>query len=117
MTVLTTEQVLARVEVERTELVRWVEQRWILPEVAEESAGAVAYRFDEVDLARLQLIAELRRDFDVNEEAMPVILQLLDQVYALRRALGELQDAIELLPEDARRQLDALLRETQDQAG
>ncbi len=117
MPVLTTDQVLARIEVKRTELVRWVEQRWVLPELAEESGGAAAYRFDEVDLARLRLIAELRRDFDVNEEAMPVILQLLDQVYALRRALGELQDAIELLPEDARGQLDALLREGQEQTG
>ena len=42
---------------------------------------------------------------------MPLILQLLDQVYALRRALGELQDAIDRLPEEARGQLDALLRQ------
>ena len=117
MPTLTIEQVLAEIGVSRVELIRWVEQRWVLPDSAEESAGEAAYSFDEVDLARLQLIAELRRDFDVNEEAMPLILQLLDQVYALRRALAELQDAIELLPEEARAELDALLREGQEGTG
>ena len=117
MAVLTIEQVLAEIGVSRVELVSWVEQRWVLPESAEESDTEAAYRFDEVDLACLQLIAELRRDFDVNEEAMPLILQLLDQVYALRRALAELQDAIELLPEEARAELDALLREGQEGTG
>ena len=107
---LTFEQVLTEISVSRVELVRWIEQRWVLPE-AEAGGAEASYRFDEIDLARLRLIAELRRDFDVNEEAMPLILQLLDQVYALRRALGELQDAIDRLPEEARGQLDALLRQ------
>ena len=99
------ETVLAEIGVSRTELVGWIEQRWVLPK--EESGG---YLFDEIDLARAKLIVELRHDFDVNDEAMPVILQLLDQVYSLRRALGELESAIEHLPDDARRQLDELLR-------
>ncbi len=36
--------------------------------------------FDDEDLARIWLIQELRDDFGVNEEGIPIILNLLDQV-------------------------------------
>ena len=35
----------------------------------------------------------------MGDEAMPVVLQLLDQVYALRKALGDLTRAIKACPE------------------
>jgi chaperone modulatory protein CbpM len=61
--------------------------------------------FDEADVARVRLIAELRNDLGVNEDAIPVVLRLLDQVYSLRRALAELNEAIQALPESAQAQL------------
>ena len=51
-----------------------------------------------MDCARIRLIAELRGVMDVNEGAIPVVLQLLDQVYGLRRALSDIQAAIEERP-------------------
>ena len=36
--------------------------------------------FDDSDVARVRLIAELRNDLGVNEDAIPVVLRLLDQV-------------------------------------
>lgn len=39
--------------------------------------------FDEEDLARARLIYELQEDFGVNDEAIPLILHLLDQLYYL----------------------------------
>jgi len=104
--VLTLEQIVAEISISRQEITAWIEQRWILP--VEQDGD---YLFDEADQARVRLIAELRQDLEVNDEAMPVILQLLDQVYTLRRTLADLQDAIERLPEEARAELDALLRE------
>lgn len=60
-------------------VVRCLRARWVSPACPEEGL------LDEQDLARLRLIAALREDFGVNEEAVPVILHLLDQLYALRR--------------------------------
>ena len=99
------EQVVAEVDVSGIELRRWISERWLLPT---EQDGRFA--FDDVDLARARLIVELRQDLSVNDEAVPVILQLLDQVYELRRALGDLHQAIETLPAPMRRQIDANLR-------
>ncbi len=58
------------------------------------------YVFHEIDVARVRLIVELRRDLAIGEEAMPVLLNLLDQLYALRRRLKALADAIDALPEE-----------------
>jgi chaperone modulatory protein CbpM len=80
---------------ERRELVRWVEERWVLPE-----RRAETWVFHEVDVARIELIIEIRRDFAVDDEAMPLVLSLLDQVYALRRQMRRLCDAVAAQPED-----------------
>ena len=40
----------------------------------------------------------LRRDFAVDDEAMPLVLGLLDQVYSLRRHLRRLCDAVAAQP-------------------
>jgi chaperone modulatory protein CbpM len=104
--VWTIKQVVAEMEVSEREVTWWIEQHWVLP-VEEE--GEVL--FDEVDRARIQLIVELRRDLEVNDEAIPVVLRLLDQVYGLRRTLDELRQGIMRLSEDARRELEATLDE------
>jgi chaperone modulatory protein CbpM len=62
--------------------VEFVRHHWIVP-----ATPGVADPFDEEDIARARLIAELRDQFGVNDEAVPIILHLLDQVYALHRRL------------------------------
>ncbi|HSR73176.1 MAG TPA: chaperone modulator CbpM [Kiloniellales bacterium] len=107
------EQVVAEIRVEGAELSAWIEQNWVLPV---ERDGE--FLFDETDLARARLIAELRRDLGVNDEAMPVVLRLLDQIYSLRRSMTQLQAAIRQLSPEARSQLkDALARETGRESG
>ena len=106
------EEVVAEIEVGPHELTAWIERRWILPL---EREGA--YVFDDADLARARLIVELHRDLEVNEEAMPVVLQLLDQVYSLRQALSELNQAIKVLPEEARAALRAELERLAGEGG
>jgi chaperone modulatory protein CbpM len=65
-------------------------QRWIAAgHVRCESQGG-APCFHEIDVERIRLILELRHDLEVNEEALPVVLSLLDQLYALRRRLKQL---------------------------
>jgi chaperone modulatory protein CbpM len=82
---------------DRTELVRWIDNRWIVPD----EAGDV-WLFREVDIARVELILCIRRDFAIDDEAMPLVLGLVDQVYSLRRQLRRLCDALEAQPADIR---------------
>jgi chaperone modulatory protein CbpM len=70
-----------------------------------------AWLFREIDIARLRLIQELRRDLDLPEDALPIVLHLLDQLYATRRRLRRLHDAVEqAAPPDVRQAvIEALL--------
>src|SRR6266446_7178052 len=79
------------------ELGRWIENRWVLPD---EQGGS--WLFHEVDIARVELILEIRREFAVDDEAMALVLGLLDQLYSLRRQMRRLCDAIECQPPEIR---------------
>jgi chaperone modulatory protein CbpM len=88
------DDLLARLKgLERRELSRWIENGWILPERRGET-----WIFHEMDVARVELIFEFRQEFSIDEEAMPVILGLLDQVYNLRRQLRRMCDALAAQP-------------------
>lgn len=88
--VRTFEELVAEIEISPAELTAWIEQEWVLPT----REGDIQV-FNEADVARVRLICDLRRDMAVNDEAVPVILQLLDQVYGLRETLAELRAAID----------------------
>ena len=107
----TMQQVVAEMEVSRGEVTQWIAQGWVLP--VEEDGEPL---FDEIDRARSQLIVELRRDLEVNDEAIPVVLRLLDQVYGLRRTLDELREGIMGLSEASRSELETVLKDIQDKA-
>jgi chaperone modulatory protein CbpM len=62
----------------------WIKVGWLLPIEAD------ADRLSEIDLARAQLIFDLTANLGVNDEGVPVILDLIDQVHGLRRAMREL---------------------------
>jgi chaperone modulatory protein CbpM len=60
--------------VPREIIVRFINEEWVDP------VDDDALFFDDEDIARIQLIWELRNEFGVNDEAMPIILNLLDQL-------------------------------------
>ena len=73
-----------------TDLQRWIEQSWLRPD-----RGPSGYLFHDIDVARARLILELREHLQVGEEALPVVLSLLDQLYEARRRMRHLRDALE----------------------
>ena len=92
------EELLNRfVGLDRRELTRWVENRWVLPERRDKT-----WIFHEIDVARVELILEVRREFAIDNEALSLVLGLLDQVYDLRRQLGRLCDALAAQPPEIR---------------
>ena len=47
----------------------------------------MATPLDLEDLTRIHLIAELKHDFEVNDESIPIILHLIDQLNYLRNQI------------------------------
>ena len=107
---LRTDEVLAVCRrVQAADLTLWVERHWVRPQ--HQAGGFV---FSAADVARIELICDLREDLALDDEAMPVVLSLLDRVYGLRRRMRVLAEAIAQLPPDAR---DALREELRKREG
>jgi len=81
---ITKQEFLVRTQIQRETLEAWIQEEWLIPG---ESAGELT--FSDADIARAQLIRDLRSDLGVNDEGVGVILNLVDQVHGLRRVLTE----------------------------
>ena len=84
---------------------RWVDAGWLAP-------GHVGgeWTYTEIDLARARLIRDLTRDLGVNDEGIPIILGLVDQLHGLRRVLSEVLVVLRARPANARERLARDLR-------
>ena len=71
-----------RARVEQQAVETWIAAGWLVP-----PQTAPEPMFSDVDLARAQLIRDLREDLGVNDEGVAVILHLLDQMHGLRGSL------------------------------
>ena len=91
-------------------LQRWIALGWVLPRQDEKSL-----RFDPSDVARVRLICELHYDLRIEEDSLSVVLSLMDQLYATRRALAALVSAVEAQPEDVRARIAALVGNNADE--
>ncbi len=88
---ITEREFLERARVDRATLTIWIEEEWLVP-----ARAARELAFTEMDLARANLIHDLKEKMGVNDEGLGVILHLLDQMHGLRRAL---QDALKIARE------------------
>jgi chaperone modulatory protein CbpM len=93
------------VGVRAAELRGWIEEGWVRPETEHG-----VYIFREIDVARARLIHDLRRELAIDNDAVPVVLNLLDQLYAMRRRLRAVNEAIAAQPPAVRRTLRVALR-------
>ena len=92
-------------DLELAELEIWIERSWVEPE----AGPAGGWVFQAIDVARVRLIYDLRRDMDLAEDAVPLILSLLDQIYELRVQLKSMTRAVDGLPASVRAQILAAL--------
>jgi chaperone modulatory protein CbpM len=87
------------------ELRLWVREGWVKP--AHGEAGPI---FDEVDIARIRLLCDLRKDMALSTDALPVVLTLIDRLHETRRDLHLLAKAVSELPDETRKSVAASLR-------
>ena len=61
----------------------FINEEWITP------LDPMNLIFDEDDVIRIQLITELKEHLGVNDEAIPIILHLVDQLHLLHSNLQQ----------------------------
>ncbi len=80
---ITEREFLERARLDRRTLTVWLEEEWLIP-----AGAADELAFTDMDLARANLIRDLKNNMGVNDEGLDVVLHLLDQMHTLRRALA-----------------------------
>lgn len=75
------EEIVRICGVSERRLRHFVEAGWVRP------LSKDPEEFDQEDQARIELIAELQEIFEVNDEAVPLLLHLIDQIHHLRARL------------------------------
>jgi chaperone modulatory protein CbpM len=88
------------------ELEAWIECGWVRPLRSDDH-----YEFSDIDVARCRLICEMRQEFEIDDETMPLVLSLMDQIYGLRHRMRLLLGAIQNQPAETR---DALARSVEE---
>jgi chaperone modulatory protein CbpM len=83
------QEFLERVRIDRQTLQVWIEEEWLLPKESAEGR-----QFSDLDLARANLIIDLRHNMGVNDAGLDIVLHLLDQMHGLRRAMSDLRQSM-----------------------
>ncbi len=92
---LTEEEVLANIPgLTRTRLFTFIETQLVIP-LRRQTESTSAHSFRPVDLARLQLLCELTNDLELDENALGVVIALIDQLHAARQDLLAIVRAVE----------------------
>ncbi len=99
---ITIETICVEIGVARDEVELWITRAWVRPDGQDG-----AWLFRPIDAARARLIHELRHAIGVNDEAVPLVLSLLDQLYEERRRVRAARAVLETAPPELRH---ALLR-------
>ena len=104
----TVEEVLVTLErrIDRSTLEDFVARDWVRPHRQDEG-----WQFEEIDIARLELVCHLAQDIEVNEAGIDVALSLLDQVYGLRAHLRNFADAIAQQPPEVQAAIMAITKQ------
>ena len=63
-------------------------ERWVARGVLRPRREADAWVFEQVDVARVRLLAELADDIGLDDDTVEVVVGLVDQVHTLRGQLG-----------------------------
>ncbi|MDX1482882.1 MAG: chaperone modulator CbpM [Alphaproteobacteria bacterium] len=85
----------------------WVRKGWIAPMV-----GRQGPRFDELDLARARLVCELKDELKLSEDAVDVVLSLMDQIYGLRAELRRVCRAVDEQPAEIKRRISRAIQDS-----
>jgi len=94
-------EILLRVKgVSAVQLDLWVCEHWVRPARSGED-----FAFNDADIARVHLLHTLYNELEVGDEAIPIILSLIDQLHEMRAHMHTISGAIDDQPEEVRFQI------------
>ncbi len=93
--------------IDRAMLEKYIERNWLRPVTAD--SGWV---FEDIDIARLELVCHLTMDIQVNDDGMDVLLLVLDQLYDARTHMKHLAHAITHQPAEIQTEIWALVKKS-----
>mgnify|MGYP006272629801 FL=1 len=85
---------------------RWVARGLLRPT----PDGPESWSFEQVDIARVRLLAELGDDLGLDDDTIEAVIGLIDQVHTLRGQIELLARAIADQPADSRAAIAASLQ-------
>jgi chaperone modulatory protein CbpM len=85
-------------------------ERWVARGLLRPAGATDAWTFEQVDVARVRLLAELASDIGLDDDTMEAVVGLVDQVHTLRSQLGLLGQAIAEQPPETREAIATVLR-------
>lgn len=94
------------------ELRLWIKEGWVRP--ANSTDGPV---FDEIDVARIHLLCDLKMEMGLSSDAMPVVLGLIDRLNETRRHFRHLMNAVDAQSDEVRKEIIATFRSQQHVMG
>ncbi|WP_017999438.1 hypothetical protein [Paracoccus sp. N5] len=86
-------------------------ERYIRAGVVAPVQSAQGPLFRDLDLARLSLVVDLAEGYHLDEEALAMVLSLVDQLHGLRGDMRAMLDAVAREPVETRLRLKAAIRE------
>ena len=89
----------------RGRLIAFVEAAVVMPQQAD--TGLV---FRRVDIARLALLCDLSDDLALDEEALALVISLIDQLHDVRQNLHAVMRAVSAEPAEVRTRIGTSLR-------
>ncbi len=95
-----TEVIAAVARLTQPLLATFVEAEIIMPVRTEDGVY-----FRKLDIVRLELLCELHQEFDLTEDALAVVISLIDQLHAVRGELRRVLQAVEVESEEVRRRV------------
>ena len=82
-------------------------RHWVDAGLLRNAGAGEPLQFEDADVARVRLICELHYELAVEEETLPLVLSLMDQIYDLRRSARAVAAAISDEPEEVRLRIAA----------
>jgi chaperone modulatory protein CbpM len=102
---LSEEQAIAAVaRLTRIQLVSFVEAEIIVPVMTEDGP---TYR--KIDIMRMKLLCELSEQFEMHDDALSMVMSLVDQLHGVRAELRTVLSAVETEEPEVRRRIGELL--------
>jgi len=99
---------IARIDrLESRLLHEWIEMGLVAPQRGDEG-----FEFDDIDVARVNLVCDLSFDLGIEQESLPVVLSLIDQLHRTRASLRAICAAIADQPDEVKTTVSVRLRAT-----